>query len=79
MSNPAQPPSYPTIQFLAAKGDLFAALVAIAPLCLGIWAIAAGYAWPWMIVAAAAAGALWLVVRSYIEVLRILTDTLMPR
>lgn len=79
MSDPTQPPSYPTIQFLAANGDLFAILVAIAPVCIGVWAIAAGYSWPWLLLAGAAAAALWLIVRSYIEVLRILSDTLMPR
>ena len=79
MPNPTQPPSYPTIQFLAAKGDILAFLVAIAPVCLGIWAMTVGYAWPWMLLAAGSAIVLWLIVRSYIEVLRILADTLMPR
>jgi hypothetical protein len=79
MSNSTQPPSYPTIEFLAVNGDLLAIVVAIAPVCVGIWALVAGYAWPWMLLAVGAGAVLWLIVRSYIEVLRILSDTLMPR
>lgn len=79
MSNINQPPSYPAIRFLAAKGDAIAILIAVVPLCLGIWALTAGFAWLWIILAAGVGGVLWLVVRSYVEVLRILSDTLMPR
>lgn len=79
MSNINQPPSYPAIRFLAAKGDLLAILVALVPVCLGIWALTAGFAWLWIIPAAGAGALLWLVLRSYVEVLRVLADTLMPR
>jgi hypothetical protein len=79
MSNSTLPPSYPTIRFLAANGDAIAVLIALAPLCAGIWALTQGIAWPWMVLAVAAAVVLWVIIRSYVEVLRILSDTLMPR
>lgn len=79
MSKINQPPSYPAIRFLAASGDLLAVLVGLLPVCAGIWALTAGFAWPWMILAVGSGALLWLVVRSYVEVLRILSDTLMPR
>lgn len=79
MSDPNQPPSYPAIKFLAAKGDLLAILVALVPICVGLWALAAGYPSYWMIAALVVAGVLWLILRSYVEVLRVLSDTLMPR
>lgn len=79
MSDPNQPPSYPAIKLLAAKGDLLAILVALVPIFVGLWALAAGYPWPWMIAALVVAGVLWLILRSYVEVLRVLSDTLMPR
>lgn len=79
MSDPNQPPSYPAIKFLAAKGDLLAILVALVPICVGLWALAAGYPLYWMIAALVVAGVLWLILRSYVEVLRVLSDTLMPR
>lgn len=79
MSSPNQPPSYPAIRFLVTRGDLLAVVAALAPVCLGLWALAAGFAWPWMALALGAGALLWLVLRSYVEVLRILSDTLMPR
>lgn len=79
MSISNQPPSYPAIRFLVTRGDLLAAVAALAPVCLGLWALAVGFAWPWMALALGAGALLWLVLRSYVEVLRILADTLMPR
>lgn len=79
MSLSNRPPSYPAIKFLASKGDLLAILVALAPICVGVWALATGYGWPWMIAALVVAAVLWLILRSYVEVLRVLSDTLMPR
>lgn len=79
MTSPNQPPSYPAIRLLVEKGGLLAVIVALAPVCIGVWALLAGLAWPWMALAIAAGLLLWLVLRSYVEVLRILSDTLMPR
>lgn len=79
MSDTKQPPSYPAIRLLAERGDLLAIVIALAPVCFGIWAVAAGYGWLWMVVALLAAAVLWLILRSYVEVLRVLSDTLMPR
>lgn len=79
MPNPHQPPTYPAIRFLATKGNLLAVLVALVPICFGIWALTLGFPWPWVLLAAGVGALLWLVLRSYVEVLRILSDTLMPR
>ncbi|MFC4624104.1 hypothetical protein ACFO1V_02505 [Daeguia caeni] len=77
MSN--QPPVYPTIRFLVAKGDLLAVLAALIPVLLGFWGLASGFSWVWMAFAIVVGTGLWLILRSYVEVLRILSDTLMPR
>jgi hypothetical protein len=79
MSQPNQPPAYPAVRFLVTKGDFLAVLVGLVPLGLGLWALSAGYPWPLALLGAAAGAVLWLVLRSYVEVLRILSDTLMPR
>lgn len=79
MPDISQPPSYPAIRFLAAKGDLLAVLVALMPVCGALWALANGFPWLSMVVAVVAGALLWLILRSYVEVLRILSDTLMPR
>lgn len=79
MSSEYAPPVYPVIKFLVARGDGIAILLGLAPALAGFWFAAQG--WPWGLAAAGiAAGALlWVVFRSYIEVLRIIADTLMPR
>jgi len=79
MSQPNQPPSYPAIRFITAWGDALAILVAVACMAIGIYAAWLGYAWPCFVVGVAVGLILWLVLRSYTEVLRILSDTLMPR
>jgi len=73
------PPTYPAIRTIGAYGNLLAALVGLAPIALALWALAAGLGWAWLIPGAFAGAVLWLVMRSYVEVLRILADTLMPR
>jgi hypothetical protein len=79
MSHRNQPPSYPAIRFITRWGDALAILIALACAASGIAAVWAGFAWPFGAAGVAAGLLLWLVLRSYVEVLRILADTLMPR
>lgn len=79
MSQPHQPPRYPTIRFIVAWGWLLTAIAAISPLVIGLWAVLSGYPAIWLGVAVVAAVLVWLLVKSYVEVLGILSDTLMPR
>lgn len=74
-----QPPSYPAIRFITRWGDLLAILVAVACVVAGFYAVWLGNAWPFGAAGVGAGLILWLVLRSYVEVLRILGDTLMPR
>jgi hypothetical protein len=74
-----QPPHYPTVQFLLRWGGVLAIGIALAPVAAAAAAIWCGAAW-WVAVAAAAVGAvLWLFVKSYVEVLSIIADTLLPK
>ncbi len=73
------PPSYPAIRFIATQGNRLALAVAIVPVLLGLWALTTGWSWPWLGLGLGAGAVLWLILRSYAEVLRILADTLMPR
>ncbi len=79
MSSPNQPPTFPAIRLIAAGGDVIAALVGLVPVLAAIWAVAAGFSWLVVPAGLLAGALLWLVLRSYVEVLRILSDTLMPR
>lgn len=79
MTKADQPPSYPAIRFIAKWGDLLAIAVGAVPACLGLWALFTDSGWLWLFAGAGTGALIWLVVRSYVEVLRILSDTLMPR
>lgn len=74
------PPSYPAIRLFTRHGDALALVAGLAPVALALWAVlGAGAGWGWLVAGLAGGGGLGLVMRSYVEVLRILADTLMPR
>lgn len=79
MSQSQRPPAYPAIRFITQWGDALAILVALACVVVGFYLTWLGFAWPVAVAGVAAGLILWLVLRSYVEVLRILADTLMPR
>lgn len=76
---PPQLPHYPIVNLFVRHGGLLSALAGLLPLGLAIWAIALGAGLEWLIAGALGGAALWLFVRSYVEVLHILADALMPR
>jgi hypothetical protein len=70
---------YPTLRFLEKQGGWLAIAVGIAVFLAGIVATLLG-ASPWWLLAGAAAGALlFLLARSYIELIRLMTDMLLPK
>lgn len=73
------PPTYPAIKAITTFGGILSWVLAIAPIVAAIWALSQGMSWLWLVPALLMGGLLYLLVRSYVEVLRILSDTLMPR
>ena len=70
---------YPTLRFLEKQGGWLAIAVGIAVFLAGIVATLLG-ASPWWLLAGAAVGALLFVLaRSYIELIRLMTDMLLPK
>ena len=70
---------YPTLRFLEKHGGWLAIGVGIAAFLVGVGATLLG-ASPWWLLAGAAAGALlFLLARSYIELIRLMTDMLLPK
>lgn len=70
---------YPTLRFLEKHGGWLAIAVGLAVFLAGIVATLLG-ASPWWLLAGAAAGALlFLLARSYIELIRLMTDMLLPK
>jgi hypothetical protein len=74
-----QPPHYPVVQFLLRWGGALAILIALAPVAAAAAAVWCGTSY-WVAPAGLAAGVvLWLFVKSYVEVLSIIADTLLPK
>jgi hypothetical protein len=70
---------YPTLRFLEKHGGWLAIAVALAALLAGIVATLLG-ASPWWLLAGAILGAvLFLLARSYVELIRLMTDMLLPK
>jgi len=73
------PPSYPIVAFLGKHGGWLAVLVGLLPVLAGLCAVASGWPWPALLAGVVAGGLVWLLARSYVEILRIVKDTLVPR
>jgi hypothetical protein len=72
-------PYYPAIGFLVRFGGPFAIVLGLTPLLAAAIAMVLGGPWWIMPVAIIVAGVLFLLVRSYVEMVRIIADTLLPR
>lgn len=79
MADPYVPPNYPLLRFIAAHGMKVAALTALLVL-LGGLSVALGLN-SWLAGAAAIVAALLLggILASYVEMVRVVIDTLVPR
>lgn len=73
------PPVYPVIKFLVTRGYALAILLGLIPLAASVWLVSEGGHVAYIAAGAFVGAMLWLVFRSYVEVLRIIADTLMPR
>ncbi|MCH9674449.1 MAG: hypothetical protein K0U93_23625 [Gammaproteobacteria bacterium] len=73
------PISYPLVQFLVRYGRPMAVVVAIVVFfAVALWAATSGQWWL-IAVGAVLSALLWALLRSYVEVVQIVADTLLPR
>lgn len=72
-------PVYPVIRFLVSYGYAVSALLGLMPVVAAIWLKALGWNAGILLAGVVLGLVLWLVFRSYVEVLKILAETLMPR
>ena len=71
--------SYPMLHLIGRFGGWLAVLAALAPLAAGIWvAVAGGSPW-WLAAGIVAALAAFVVLRSYVELVRVMIDMLPPK
>lgn len=72
-------PTYPLVMFLAKWGGAIAVVLALCVLAGGVVLAALGWSPLFVPLGIAAAIVVWVLVASYAEVLRMISDTLMPR
>ena len=73
-------PDYPIVKFLVTQGDRFAIGIALLPLVGAVLGfVFAGLHWLVVPAGAAAAGLLFVFVKSYVELVRIIADMLLPK
>ena len=72
-------PRYPTVEFLVKYGQHFAIVLGALPVVLGI--ILAWFLQIWFLAlcGAAAGGVLYVIARSYVELVQIIADMLLPK
>ena len=71
---------YPTIKLIVERGNALAVAIALLPLCAAVAAIA-GIPWHWLVLAAGVVGAAvaYLLLKSYVELVRVMADMLIPK
>jgi len=72
-------PQYPTVRFLARWGRCFTAIMTLAPVLAGLVVLFYGGSWLWLGAALLVTPVVYLVISSYMELIRIIGDTLLPR
>ena len=72
-------PTYATLHLLVRHGDLIALLVALAPVLGGVAAWAMGLSAVYALVGVLAGAFLYLIMRSYVELVRVIVDMLLPK
>ncbi len=85
MSDPDFPPlesadrPYPAIRLLRRHGNWFALGLGVAPAAAGAWAAVAGHGAIWLVLGLAAGAFAAFLMKSYVELIRIIADMLLPR
>lgn len=72
-------PHYPTVEFLVKYGQHFAITLGALPVALGILLAWFFQIWFLALCGAVAGGVLYVVARSYVELVQIIADMLLPK
>ena len=72
-------PKYPIIDFLVRHGHPFAIGVALLPALLGLWILLFGGPWLYGVGAIASGAVLYVLMKSYVELVAIIADMLLPK
>ncbi|MGP0091818.1 MAG: hypothetical protein ACLPKB_17935 [Xanthobacteraceae bacterium] len=72
-------PSYPAVRLMLRYGNAIAVAAALLVAACGLWAALGGWGWGFALVGILAALLLYVLLRSYREVIQIVTNTLLPQ
>jgi uncharacterized membrane protein len=72
-------PKYPVIDFLLRHGHSFAITVALLPALTGIYLAYSGWGWPIAAGGVLAGGVLYVLGKSYVELVALIGDMLLPK
>jgi hypothetical protein len=72
-------PAYPMLHFIDRFGGWLAVLLALIPLVAAVWVVALGSSPWWLAGGALAAVIVFGVARSYVELVRVMIDMLLPK
>ncbi len=70
---------YPAIKLIVERGNLLAALIGLLPLAGAIVLVVCGVHWIVLIAGAVATAVVYLLMRSYVELVRVMADMLIPK
>jgi hypothetical protein len=70
---------YPMLRLIERHGGAMAAAAGILPLAAAVWAVAAGCSPAWLVAGVIGAVVLYAAVKSYAELVRVMTDMLLPK
>lgn len=71
--------AYPVVRLLVKHGNALAIAVAAVLALSGVWAALAGFGWAWAPAGLLAGAFGGLIMRSYVELVRLITEMLLPR
>ena len=71
--------AYPVVRLLVRYGNPLSIAVGAVLAVAGIWAAMVGFGWAWAPAGVLAGAFAGLIMRSYVELVRLITDMLLPR
>jgi hypothetical protein len=72
-------PKYPFIDFLLRHGNAFAIVVALLPVAAGLYLAYVGLGWICAAGGIIVGGILYVIARSYVEIVAVIADMLLPK
>jgi len=70
---------YPTIKLIVERGDMLAIIIGLLPLLGALALFALGVHWFVIVAGFVAAAVVFLLMRSYVELVRVMADMLIPK